>query len=87
MCALCPSLSLRFCFQKNQTKPDTHRWICAFEEDKGRASSNGSCKNAPMEVSEGKSFPSLLFTCKFHRGSYLSPGKAGREDDQEMKDY
>jgi len=38
-------------------------------------------------VREKKPFPSLLFTWKFHQGSYLSPGKAGREENQEMEDY
>lgn len=34
---------------------------------------------------EKKPFPSLLFVWKFHQGSYLSPGKAGREENQETE--
>ena len=36
-------------------------------------------------VREKKPFPSLLFMWKFHQGSYLSPGKAGREENQEKE--
>lgn len=85
MNALHASIGLRFCFQKNQTKTGAHHWIHNLSKIKAGHLPIALVKmHTENLVREETSSPSLRFTWKLHQGSYLSPGKAGREENQEM---